>query len=86
MSDYNNLPDNDEFSNQLTTIELPHKAIQTVGHILEKAGFEVGSVGSGYCQMERMGAITEKEATDLKVQMADELFEFDIDSIGEDDD
>ena len=69
----------------LTLIELPHKVLELVGPILQEAGFELGTVGSGWGQMERVGEISEEEKATLTQKMAEELFTFDVDEFVEED-
>lgn len=69
---------------KLTTIDLPHGVLQVVGDILQKAGFTLGTVGSGYGMMEREGDISEEEKSKLIKAMSAELFEFDVQDLEED--
>ena len=66
---------------KLTTIELPHGVLSQVGHILEAAGFKLGTVGSGMGEMERDGEIGNKEAAELSRKMGEVLFGFEVQDI-----
>ena len=70
---------------KLTTIDLPHKALEVVGPILVEAGFTLGTVGGGYGQMEREGEISEDEKKILTAAMAEELFVFDSEELEDED-
>jgi hypothetical protein len=70
---------------KLTTIGLPHKVLEIVGPILVEAGFQLGTVGGGYGEMERDGEISEDEKKILTAAMAEELFCFEVQEIPEDD-
>lgn len=70
---------------KLTTIDLPHKALEIVGPILVEAGFNLGTTGTGFGEMERDGEISDDEAKILVAAMAEELFDFCVQDIPEDD-
>ena len=63
---------------KLTTIDLPHKTMAVVSDILEGAGFTVGTVGGGYCEVEREGEISDEEAAKLTTKMAAAVFSFEV--------
>ena len=60
----------------ITTINLPHNTLRLVGELLEQKGFELGTVGGGYAQMELEGTLTNEERTELTAKMAAIVFEF----------
>lgn len=70
---------------KLTTIDLPHGALRIVGPILDAAGFTLGTTGGGMAEMERDGAISEDEKKTLIAAMAEELFDFDVQTLEDDD-
>lgn len=70
-------------SSKLTTITLSHGALSVVGHVLEEAGFTLGTVGGGEGTMERDGAISDAEAAELSAKMGEALFFFTIEDLEE---
>ena len=68
---------------KLTTIDLPHGVMRIVGPILQAAGFCVGTTGGGMCEMERDGEISEDEKRILTAAMSDELFDFEVEDLEE---
>jgi hypothetical protein len=69
---------------KLTTIDLPHRVLETVGHILAEAGFTLGTVGSGMAQMERGNEISDEEAIELSHKIGEALCCFEVEELDED--
>ncbi len=71
-------------SSKLTTITLTHGSLRIVGHILEEAGFELGTVGGGEATMERAGEISSSEEAELCRKMGEVLFSFSVEDLEDD--
>ena len=61
---------------EYTSIDLPYAVEEEVGYILEEAGFEQGSIGSGVAQWTRDGVIGKEERVELVRKLAEEFFVF----------
>ncbi len=75
------LPDEDEFGDVLTMLQLPHSVSEKVGNVLLKFGFESRTVSGRFITWEIHGVISDEmqlKIADKCLETLAEFFEFEV--------